>query len=138
VVPDFLAAAVALIDSDTRPVPLLGEAAGPWLRRNVRGLVIDTSLPANVRARCCGSDRMIRWSTGWLPDPGSPHEVRLAAAIIMHEARHAEGYTHTCPDSRRDRTIEEGGAWAVHATWLRHMGDLTTAGSIERADIGCS
>jgi len=136
-VPGVLARSLALIDSDPRAVPFLNDAAGPWLRRNVRGVVLDGSLPDGARAQCCGSDRLIRWSTGWLPDPDNPHDVRVAAAILIHEARHAEGYSHSCPDHRRDRTFAEGGAWAVHSAWLRHAGDETTANSIATADIGC-
>jgi hypothetical protein len=137
VVPTALGPALALLDSDPRPVPLLGLPAGAWVRNRVRGIVIDHDLPAAVRARCCEEDRMIHWSTGWLPDPQNVDDVRFAAAIIMHEARHAEGYRHTCPDARRDRTVEEGGAWAVHAAWLQHAGDTATAGMILAADIGC-
>jgi hypothetical protein len=135
--PSVLAASQALIDADERPVEFLDEAGGPWMRRTVRGVVLDSTMPAGVRAQCCGSDRLIHWSTGWLPNPSSPHDVRVAAAILVHEARHAEGYRHTCPDQRRDRTVDEGGAWAVHAAWLRHMGDNATANSITTLDIGC-
>jgi hypothetical protein len=137
VVPDILAPSLALIDADDRPVEFLNEAGGPWIRRTVRGVVLDANMPAGVRAQCCGSDRLIHWSTGWLPNPSSPHDVRVAAAILVHEARHAQGYRHTCPDQRRDRTFDEGGAWAVHAAWLRHMGDNATANSISTLDIGC-
>src|SRR5690606_11837773 len=44
VVPEFLAPSVAVIDSDSRPVPILDEAAGPWLRRVIRGVVVDPTL----------------------------------------------------------------------------------------------
>lgn len=136
-VPGFLAPSLALIDADTRAVPMLNEPAGTWLRRVARGVVVDATLPATVRAQCCRSDRLIRWSTGWTPDVDNPRDVRLAAAILVHEGRHGEGFRHTCPDNQRDRTFEEGGAWALHATWLRHMGDATTADSIAAYDIGC-
>ena len=135
--PPFLASSIALIDADDRPIPIVGEAAGTWLRRTVRGVIMDPDLPADVRAQCCGPDRLIRWSTGWQPDPDRADDARIAAAILLHEARHAEGYRHTCPDQRRDRTFDEGGAWAVHAAWLRHMGDAVTADSITASDIGC-
>lgn len=137
VVPDVLTASLALIDSDTRPVPVIGRPAGAWLRETVRGVRIDASLPSHVRAQCCGSDRMIQWSAAWLPNPNNADDVRIAAAILVHEARHAEGFRHTCPDQRRDRSFEEGGAWAVHSAWLRHMGDNHTADSIATSDIGC-
>lgn len=136
-VPEALVPSLELIDSDPRAVPIVNEVAGAWFRRVVRGVAIDSTLPVHVRARCCGSDRIVRWGTGWIPDPSNPVEVRLAAAILIHEARHAEGYLHTCPDGRRDRTAAEGGAWAVHAAWLRHMGDDATAGTILASDIGC-
>lgn len=136
-VPAFLLPSLALLDADDRPIPIVGEAAGTWLRRTVRGVVVDPSIPPSVRAQCCGADRRIRWSTGWSPDPHNPDDARLAAGILLHEARHAEGYRHTCPDQRRDRTMDEGGAWAVHAAWLRHMGDAVTAETIALFDIGC-
>lgn len=136
-VPHVLRPSLALIDLDERPLPFVGEPPGNWFRRTVRGVQIDHSLPANVRAQCCGSDLVIRWSPGWMPDPANPDDVRVAAAILIHEARHAEGYRHTCPDQRRDRTFDEGGAWAVQASWLRHMGDDRTADSIASLDIGC-
>ncbi len=136
-VPDFLAPSLALIDADTRPVPMLNEPGGVWLRRVTRGVVVDAALPVTVRAQCCRADGLIRWSTGWTPDVDNPRDVRLAAAILIHEGRHGEGFRHTCPDNQRDRTFEEGGAWALHATWLRHMGDQATAESIATYDIGC-
>jgi hypothetical protein len=136
-VPDFLIPSLELIDSDPRAVPMLDEPAGPWLRRVARGVIVDTTLPSHVRAQCCRSDRLIRWSTGWIPDVNNPRDVRIAAAILIHEGRHGEGFLHTCPDQQRDRTFDEGGAWALHATWLRHGGDVATADSIARSDIGC-
>jgi hypothetical protein len=137
VVPRELAPSLALIDSDPGIVAFLGEPAGTWLRRHVRGVRVEPALPANVRARCCEGDLLIQWSTGWFPDLANPKDVRAAAAILLHEARHAQGFLHTCPDQRRDRTYGEGGAWAVQSAWLRHMGDTTTAASIETFDIGC-
>lgn len=137
VVPSELAPALALIDSDERRAPFLDDTAGAWFRRHVRGVQIDASLPSNIRAQCCGPDRIIHWSTGWFPDPDNPGDVRAAAAILIHEARHAQGFPHSCPDHRRDRTYDEGGAWAVHSAWLRHMGDQATAESIATYDIGC-
>lgn len=137
VVPDALAPSVALIDADTRVVPFLDEAAGTWFRRHVRGIRLDPSLPTNVRAQCCGPDRLIRWSTSWLPDPGDSRDAQVAAAILIHEARHAQGYLHSCADQRRDRTFGEGGAWALQSAWLRHRGDVATADLIVNFDIGC-
>jgi hypothetical protein len=137
VVPDVLVKSIELIDNDTGIVPQIGEPTGIWLRKAIRGIVIDPGLPREVRAQCCGKGRVIHWSTGWLPDPSNPDDVRIAAAIIVHEARHAEGYPHTCPDGRRDRSFEEGGAWAVQAEWLRRMGDVRTANAIAALDIGC-
>jgi hypothetical protein len=136
-IPAALEASIALIDSDLRPVPIINESAGAWLRRQIKGVVLDSALPSGVRAQCCGADRIVHWSTEWMPDPASSHDVRVAAAILIHEARHAEGYRHSCPDQRRDRTFDEGGPWAVHATWLRHAGDERTADSITVWDIGC-
>ena len=137
IVPGVLTKSIALIDSDAGVIPLIGQPTGVWLRSTVRGVVIDPSLPHEVRAQCCDRNGFIHWSTGWLPDPSDADDVRIAAAIIVHEARHAEGYVHTCPDGRRDRSFEEGGAWAVHAEWLRRMGDIRTADSITMRDIGC-
>jgi len=137
VVPDVLAPSMALLDKDSQPLPYVGEPAGVWVRRLINGIVLDDTLPAGVRAQCCGADRLVRWSTAWLPDPSSHDDVRVAAALLLHEARHAEGYPHSCPDERRDRTVEEGGAWAVHAAWLELAGDVRMAQTIRALDIGC-
>jgi hypothetical protein len=33
--------------------------------------------------------------------------------LFVHEARHNEGFVHTCPDGASDKTIAEMGAWGV-------------------------
>jgi hypothetical protein len=57
--------------------------------------------------------------------------------LLLHEARHAEGYRHTCPNEANDRTLEEGGANAVELLWLEHVGQHDAAAILQRSRIGC-
>jgi hypothetical protein len=48
---------------------------------------------------------------------------------LVHEARHGDGYFHTCAYSEAagnyadDQTMEEMGAWAVNALFFRWVAD---------------
>jgi hypothetical protein len=55
--------------------------------------------------------------------------VRWLAALFIHEARHNEGYGHTCTTGPRagqnDNTIAELGAWGVEYYFTLWLGTHT-------------
>jgi hypothetical protein len=53
---------------------------------------------------------------------GTPQPAAVMAAVLLHEARHAEGYPHTCQQVY-DQTEAEGGAWAVQVAAFERYGE---------------
>ncbi len=140
---DFLAA-LALIDGDPRPLPILGEPAGVWLRRHVRGIQYSpwVTQANNSDAWCCFADGMILWHENPFPNH---REVTFVASLILHEARHADldppgAPTHSCPDGRKDASNDTTGPFAVQLAWLYQQGTaaaISWAKWIEAFWIGC-
>ena len=48
----------------------------------------------------------------WAARDGTGFGLMSLVGLLAHEARHAEGYWHTC--GNLDQTLEEMGAWAIH------------------------
>jgi hypothetical protein len=138
--PPALQPVIALIDRDPWIHPLIGEPAGVWVRRYVRGIEIDPSL-LNVPhgAQYHWERRVILWSPREL-DTEFEWRIMELAGLLLHEARHGEGYRHTCPDGIRDRSMNEGGAFAVQILWLEHWNHShlnAIAGGYRQYFIGC-
>jgi hypothetical protein len=52
--------------------------------------------------------------------------LKDVTALLIHEARHNEGFIHTCPGGGNDRTIAEMGSWGVvyyFYQWLAQHSD---------------
>jgi hypothetical protein len=67
-------------------------------------------------------------------DENHPGGIAGLVGLLVHEARHAEGYPHTCAYDEAaggytdDQTMEEMGAWAVNALffqWIADHSDVT-------------
>jgi hypothetical protein len=57
------------------------------------------------------------------------HEVNEIAAVLAHELRHIEGYSHTCGPNRD--MLGTRGAWFVHLSILRQLGEIKMAHEYE-------
>lgn len=135
--PEELRPVIAAIDADAWIHPLIGEPTGAWLRRYVYGIEFDQSLiAANLGARYDIARHVIQWSP--LFTLAHYRDLDDLASLVVHEARHAQGFAHTCGDLLRDRSFEEGGAIAVQIIWLeRYPGPHFWAASLRRDYIGC-
>jgi hypothetical protein len=124
-------AALNLILTTSKPLPWTGgSGADWWAHTGVTGIKVQSlSADGSIRAQCCTDGEITL-------DPASltltPVEL---AAVLMHEARHAEGYRHTC--GSMDQSFAEGGAWAISAMTYEWLG-APDRGAIVRAHEFCS
>jgi len=113
------------------PFPWTSKALYPWLVSAIGGISFD-SIQGGY---CCSPARVIHLNgtsnncalaggttTRWIAS-GMPCGLDALLAVIVHEARHSEGYAHTC--GANDNTIDELGAWAVEYYMLRWLGEHT-------------
>ena len=100
------------------PLPWTDDSLYDWLRDAVGGV----HFASTGMSYCCKEGRVIVIAVGDLEHPltrtqGAP---RGLIRVMAHEARHAEGFPHTCGTD--DETFGELGAWALH-----HYVDLWVA-----------
>jgi len=91
-----------------------------WFSQAVNGVVFD---PDAQFSRCCDESRRILVQTQfllaaqtelWLDSYHGGAGVNSLLGMLIHEARHAEGYPHLCTTvAGNDIDLEEMGAWAV-------------------------
>jgi hypothetical protein len=104
------------------PLPWTQQPMFDWFTQTVSGIRFEDV----ENSYCCASDREIVISTGtwydhaygWATSEGPCDDCGLYGlpGLLAHEARHAEGYLHTCGTA--DETFAEMGAWAVHYLWF--------------------
>lgn len=134
--PPEMAPVIRQLDNDPWMHPLLGQSLGTYVRTHVKEIRFDATIKPPVLAYAY-TDGIIGWQA-YDPLPTyDTHDVALSVGYVLHEARHIQGYRHTCGDDTHDRTFEEGGAWAVHITYLEHAGFPIQADAIRKAFIGC-
>ena len=95
------------------PLAWTSQAIYQWLVRAIRGIRFRNDIGASF---CCDPAGIINIrttvGTAQLGDVwGRWPSTRGFVALIVHEARHNEGYPHTC--GALDNTISELGAWGV-------------------------
>ena len=100
------------------PLPWTGESLYDWLRNAVAGVHFSSG----VRSSCCKEERVIVIGGAQLDHPirRTWDGIHGIVRVMAHEARHAEGFVHTCGSN--DETFGELGALAVH-----HYVDLWVA-----------
>lgn len=95
-----------------------------WLTETIDGVRFRDDIDESF---CCDPDRYVNLPLGdlavldtdlWI-DPQSGAGMLDLVALIVHEARHAEGVVHTCDDGERDETVLELGAWAAESILYR-------------------
>ena len=105
------------------PLPWTDMTLNAWFAHAIHG--VDFRADAQF-SYCCEPGGVIVIQTNNLyvltrtNDPNQTWDaVRGLASVFVHEARHNEGYGHTC--GTKDDTVTELGAWGVeyyHLLWL--------------------
>jgi hypothetical protein len=92
-----------------------GQSVAVWLDRLPVVALEVRQLPSGISGQYDIAKRTIVVNVDVLAS-----DTAVIAATLLHEARHAEGYDHTCGGN--DRTFNEMGAWAVNALALELLG----------------
>jgi hypothetical protein len=112
------------------PLPWTDKNMFRWFTEAVTGI----QFAKTQYSHCCESPMDIVITTDiTIPDDIYWDEdgwgVRGLIGLLAHEARHAEGYPHTCAYNEAaggnadDQTMEEMGAWAVNSLYFQWVAD---------------
>lgn len=131
--PADIAPILAFLDADDWVHPLLQQPVGVWLRQMLSGVRVWTG------GEYPGAAATVDLSTReiFLRPQNAAQSLTRQASYLIHEARHLDGYAHTCPDKRRDRELGIG-TYAVQLMYLEHMADLGAIEDIRANSIGCN
>lgn len=118
------------------PPPWTTKNLYDWLKGAIHGIRFRTDIPLSF---CCDPTGVINIleapnSTNLLTsrwdDPQFGFGLDTYLNLVVHEARHSEGFGHTC-GTGNDQTLAELGAWGVvyyYYEWLAfHSGNFLTA-----------
>lgn len=113
------------------PLPWTDKTVYDWLRAAIpKGIVIDSTGNSHSCIRCSGPIYIVFQPGDW--NPNIPTSVALTPfSGIVHEARHADGWPHTCHYTAAngyvgDKTIAEMGAFGVQYylfDWIANHSD---------------
>lgn len=109
-----------------RPLPWTDRPLYDWVRETIPlGIVIESSGNSHSCLRCQGPIHVVYSSY----DSLRPTVYNLVTPLIAHEARHAEGWPHTCGPSSdpfhpyvRDKSVVEMGGFGVQYLLLYWVG----------------
>lgn len=106
------------------PLPWTDKSLDTWFEHAIHGVDFRSDSQFSY---CCEPGGLIVIQTNNLyvltptDDPSQIwDEVRGLASVLVHEARHNEGYGHTC--GTKDQTVDELGAWGVEYYLLLWFG----------------
>jgi Concanavalin A-like lectin/glucanases superfamily len=125
-----------------RPLPWTKEPLYRWFTNAVKGIRFRTDIK---NSSCCGPGRTIniaaanqsiRYTDRWV-EPALGGGLDVFLLLLSHEARHGDGYPHTC--GTKDQTPDELGGWGVQyylARWLAEHADQSffTSGTIRSTE----
>ena len=130
----------------SKPLPWTSKPLYDWLRGAIKGMRFRADIalsyccdPANTIDVRIADNQYTMLTDRWV-EPGKLGGLADLLVLLVHEARHNEGFLHDC--GANDKTIAELGAWGVQyqfLTWLADYADpafLTDASlaQIYRAD----
>jgi hypothetical protein len=93
------------------PLPWTSDSLYPWLVSAIRGIRLRNDITGSF---CCDPANIINIQTRNLAALQFPSDFRWVGTLLVlfvHEARHSNGFPHTC--GANDNTIGELGAWGV-------------------------
>ena len=100
----------------SRPLPWTSQSLYGWLSSAITGIRVRNDISLSY---CCDPPHVINLKAD-VVDRGDFRnwtDLQLLLNLIVHEARHADGVTHTCNSGADDSNWGEKGSWAVEA-WL--------------------
>jgi len=108
-----------------QPLPWTSKSLYSWLNDSLVGIRFRDNItysyccdPANTINVKVASNSYLMMTSRWV-EPELSGGLMDLAVLFAHEARHANGYPHTCGSN--DNTIAEMGAWAIQyylTLWL--------------------
>ena len=109
------------------PLPWTELSLFDWFGRAVSGIIYRST---DVSFCCDGpgrivikSDRMSSLESPlWVARDGTGFGLMSHVQLLIHEARHAEGWLHTCANGD-DQTLEEMGSWALVYWFYRWLAE---------------
>ncbi len=113
------------------PLPWSSKSLYGWLTSSIRGMRLRGDIETSF---CCDPARTINIQTrnlSALQFPSDFHWVGTMLVLFVHEARHSDGFPHTCGD--RDNSIRELGAWGVQYHMNLFLGTRTDPSFITAA-----
>jgi hypothetical protein len=130
--PPALQPVVAFLDEDPWvPTWTKGLTLGTYVRTHLRQVMMDFTMPNGWGAAMSPDNPVLRWHPGHVVPNASIEDI---ASTLLHEARHFDGYYHSC--SPKDCTVEEEGAYGIQVLYLEHRGRFDLAGGLRRDAIG--
>lgn len=116
----------------SQPLPWTSLQLFDWFVGAIDGIRFRDDIDVS---HCCEPANVINVSVSGTPylaitdrffDPNFSGGLVYSTILFIHEARHNEGFGHTCPDGASDKTIAEMGAWSVQYythIWLAQYSD---------------
>jgi hypothetical protein len=115
-----------------RALPWTDKQLYDWFIGSIKGIRFREDIqyshccdPANVIDIKDNPTMLISMTDLWI-DPTYNAGLMDTTILLVHEARHNNGFSHTCPDGAMDKTISEMGAWVVQMDleeWIAQYGD---------------
>ncbi len=112
-----------------QPLPWTKDSLYTWFTSAIRGIRFRADI---TNSSCCNPARTIniaatnlvtRYTDRWV-EPAIGGGLDGFVLVLVHEARHSQGYPHTC--GSKDQTPEELGSWGVQyylGKWLAEHTD---------------
>jgi len=115
-----------------QPIPWTDKQLYQWFVDSIDGIRFRNDIqyssccdPANVINVLVGDNSYLVLTDRWI-DPPMGGGLMNTMILFIHEARHNNGYGHTCDNGCDDQTMAEMGAWAVQVyieEWIAQHGD---------------
>jgi hypothetical protein len=123
----------------SKPLPWTSKPLYDWLRGAIKGIRFRTDIalsyccdPANTIDVRVADNTYVMLTDRWV-DPARFGGLVDTLVLLVHEARHNEGFLHTCGSN--DKTIAELGAWGVQYQFLNWLADYADPAFLTDASL---
>ncbi len=113
------------------PLPWTGKGLYQWFIDAIDGIRVRADIgysfccePTNVVNIQVAENSYIFLTGRWI-DPPMGGGLMDTMVLFVHEARHNEGYPHTCNAGADDKTVAEMGSWGVQYYLLQWLAQQT-------------